>query len=68
MWGDNRFGQLGDGTTISRKSPVSISVGSTTVASVSLGAYHTGAITTGIHNFYRFKQLKSIQKTHCIPI
>ena len=41
-WGDNRSGQIGDGTTIQRHSPVRIM---DNVAAVSAGGIHTMAIT-----------------------
>ena len=44
-WGSNEFGQLGDGTTIERTSPVSVDFGSGVSAiSVSSGESHTCAI------------------------
>ena len=43
-WGDNRFGQLGDGTTTDRSSPVLVS-GGLGFESVSAGALHTCART-----------------------
>ena len=42
MWGDNYYGQIGDGTTTTCKTPKKIL---SNVKSVSLGDYHTGAIT-----------------------
>ena len=45
-WGNNATGELGDGTTQSRKKPVSVN-GLSTAASISAGANHTCAVTTG---------------------
>lgn len=42
-WGDNQFGQLGDGTTTMRPSPVQIATG---FAHVAAGAHHTLAVKT----------------------
>jgi alpha-tubulin suppressor-like RCC1 family protein len=42
-WGGNRYGQLGDGTTIDRVSPVTVS-GITTATDVAAGDEHTCAI------------------------
>ena len=42
-WGGNAYGDLGDGTTTSRLSPVQVS-GITGVAGVSAGAYHSLAL------------------------
>jgi len=44
-WGDNQFGQLGDGTTISRFTPVEVAGLRTGVSTVSTGAYDTCALT-----------------------
>ena len=43
-WGDNTHGQLGDGTTTLRRSPVRVK-GGITFASVTLGAFHTCGLT-----------------------
>jgi alpha-tubulin suppressor-like RCC1 family protein len=44
-WGDNSFGQLGDGTTTTRLTPVPVAGGLTFMA-LSAGFYHTCGITT----------------------
>jgi alpha-tubulin suppressor-like RCC1 family protein len=46
-WGDNAYGKLGDGTANQRTSPVRIGGSSYTWASMSAGAFHSAAITTG---------------------
>lgn len=43
MWGDNDFGQLGNGTTTPEDNPVQIGTG-TDWESISLGIYHVAAI------------------------
>jgi alpha-tubulin suppressor-like RCC1 family protein len=43
-WGDNTYGQLGDSTSVSKSSPVSI--GTSSWSSISAGGSHTAAITT----------------------
>jgi alpha-tubulin suppressor-like RCC1 family protein len=47
-WGDNRFGQLGEGDTLSRGNPVDVVFGTLTgqVSQVVTGGYHTCALTT----------------------
>lgn len=44
-WGTNRYGQLGDGTTLSRSTPVAVNGLSTGVTSVATGFLHTCART-----------------------
>ena len=51
IWGDNSFGQIGDGTTIDRATPVDITNGfnlfaGEIIVSVSLGSNHSSAITS----------------------
>ena len=45
-WGSNGNGQLGDGTTIDRYTPVTVSGLSSGVASLAVGNAHTCAVTT----------------------
>lgn len=45
-WGHNSLGQLGDGTTTNRSSPVTTVGGGTNWKQVSTGAFHTAAIKT----------------------
>ncbi|MFB9066769.1 RCC1 domain-containing protein [Pseudofulvimonas gallinarii] len=46
-WGINEDGQLGDGSTIDRSTPVNVSGFSTGGHAVAAGALHTCAVTTG---------------------
>jgi len=45
-WGENSNGQVGDGTSNNRLSPVSVNIGGDLVIAVSAGSYHTCAVTT----------------------
>jgi alpha-tubulin suppressor-like RCC1 family protein len=42
-WGDNRFGQLGDGSTVDRLTPVAVS-GVVNAVAIAAGAFHTCAL------------------------
>lgn len=44
LWGDNAYGELGDGTNVSEYSPMQTIMGGTTWLQVSVGDYHTIAI------------------------
>ncbi|HQQ63603.1 MAG TPA: thrombospondin type 3 repeat-containing protein, partial [Pseudomonadales bacterium] len=45
-WGANEYGKLGDNTTVTRKSPVSVTVVNGGISSMALGGYHTCVLTT----------------------
>ncbi|HEY3381090.1 MAG TPA: IPT/TIG domain-containing protein [Vicinamibacterales bacterium] len=46
-WGSNYYGQLGDGSTTTRTTPVDVTSLASGVTAIGAGYYHTCAITTG---------------------
>ncbi len=46
-WGQNSAGQLGDGTSINRSTPVDVSGLTAGVQAIAAGAFHTCVLTTG---------------------
>ena len=73
VWGNNATGQLGDGTTINKSSPIQI--GTSSWSAVSAGASHTAGITTtgslftwGGNNSYQLGDGTTIAKSSPVQI
>jgi len=73
-WGYNGYGQLGDGTTASRTSPVLVS-GDVAFASVAPGAVHTCGLTPtgeaycwGANSYGRLGDSTTSQRTAPVPV
>lgn len=69
-WGNNTYGQLGDGTTVSKSSPTAVTGLSSGIASVDAGAFFTCAVTTtggikcwGYNAFGELGDGTTVQKT-----
>jgi alpha-tubulin suppressor-like RCC1 family protein len=74
-WGNNNFGQLGDGTTVAKSSPVQIGSSSWTTVSAGGGNGHTAGITTtgalftwGLNNFGQLGDGTTVGKSSPIQI
>ena len=49
MWGNNASGQLGDGTTVYKFSPVQVTIARcSTISAIALGGYHSAALCAGM--------------------
>ncbi len=75
LWGDNTYGQLGDGTTTSRSSPVQTIAGGTNWKQVACGFDHTGAIKTdgtlwvwGYNNYGQLGQHNTVNRSSPIQV
>ena len=79
-WGSNGYGQLGDGTTFNRSTPVRV-VGLTDVTAVSAGSFHSlaldlsGAVWSWGYNFglgsqgmAHFKLPEQLVLLDCLPV
>jgi len=74
VWGSNSYGQLGDGTTMDRNTPVQVS-GLTGVKEISAGDSHTVAIKNdgtvwawGRNNYFQLGDGTDINRTAPVPI